>query len=75
MDYHALVSMVIFHQKTSVMMAGNQKRTEAVSRDVIENQINTVEWVEATEAHRLLFVNQKAVLAHVGGCSDRPFTL
>ncbi len=71
MDYHALVTIVVFHQKIAEVLLGNKQRTESIPIGVIHDQINRLEWVELSEAHRILFVNRKDNLHFVGGCSPR----
>lgn len=71
MNYHALVTLVVFHQKIADILLGNHQRIESIPKDVIHEQINRLEWVEFNEAHRILFVNRKENLHFVGGCSPR----
>lgn len=71
MDYHALVTIVVFHQKISDVLLGNKQRTESIPMGVIYDQINRLEWIGLNEAHRILFVNRKVNLHFVGGCSPR----
>lgn len=71
MDYHALVTVVVFHQKIAEALLGNKQRTKSIPAEVILDQINRLEWVELNEAHRILFVNRKDTLHFVGGCSPR----
>ncbi len=59
MDYHALVTIVVFHQKITEVISGNKQRSESIPIGVIHDQINRLEWVELNEAHRILFVNRK----------------
>ncbi|EFB42780.1 AAA family ATPase [Parachlamydia acanthamoebae] len=71
MDYHALVTLVVFHQKTSEIFSGNKQRKESIPQEVLNDQMNNLEWVDLSEAHRVLFVNRRGVLAYAGGCASR----
>lgn len=71
MNYHALVTLVVFHQKIADILLGNNQRTESIPTRVIHDQINRLEWVEFNEAHRIPFVNRRENLHFVGGCSPR----
>lgn len=71
MNYHALVTLVVFHQKIADILLGNHQRMEPIPKEVIYDQINRLEWVEFNEAHRILLVNRKENLRFIGGCSPR----
>lgn len=58
-DYHAFVTLVVFHFSLDEIYRGNQKRLYPVAQEVLDAQIDSLEWVERTEAHRVLFVHSR----------------
>ena len=57
-NYHGLVTLVVMHTPMSDVYSGNQSRTHQVHHDVLHTQMNLLEWVEDSEAHRICFVNR-----------------
>lgn len=68
-DYHALVTFVVLHIPSSSIYQGNQSRDYQVGREVLCNQMNLIEWVEDSEAHRIAFVNHQECLDFKGNTS------
>lgn len=70
-DYHALVTMIVLHVSEDSIFQGNQSRNHQVSREVLHSQIESLEWIEDSEAHRIAFVNQEGYLDIRGSCNSR----
>ncbi|MES2644497.1 MAG: ATP-binding protein [Myxococcota bacterium] len=66
-DYGALVTIVAFADDPAGWARRNRARDTAVPPHVLETQLDTMEWPERHEAHRLLVVGPKGVLAWHGG--------
>jgi predicted kinase len=71
-DYHALVTLIVLHVPESVIDQGNQSRERSVYQEVLHRQLDSLEWVEDSEAHRLAFVNHEKYLDFKGAWSE-PF--
>lgn len=65
-NYHALVTMAVFHQKLSIIEKGNKNRSHPVPEYVFQNQLDRLEWVELTEAHRVIFIEQNCEKQRIG---------
>lgn len=67
-DYHALVTLVVFHIPESQIYSSNRSRVDDVSNQVLDNQLNALEWMEDSEAHRVAYVNRTECLDFRGAC-------
>jgi len=67
-DYHALVTLVVSHIPESAIYQGNQTRTHQVSKEVVSHQMQSLEWPNDHEVHRIAFINQKDFLDIRGTC-------
>lgn len=58
-NYHAFVTLVAFHLPEADYIKRNEQRQEAkrVPRHILHKQLDKVEWVYATEAHEVIFVD------------------
>ena len=73
-DYHALVTLVVFHLSESELFVRNVQRESPVSNEVLHRQLEILEWPDASEAHRLLFIGAEGqCLNFEGGCAKRRF--
>ncbi|OQY58380.1 MAG: hypothetical protein B6245_12180 [Desulfobacteraceae bacterium 4572_88] len=59
--YHALVTLVVFHQPEQVFFARNREREHAVPEEVLQQQMAILEWPDASEAHRIFFIGEKCL--------------
>jgi predicted kinase len=73
-DYHALVTMVVLHVSEYSIYQGNQSRNYKVPKDVVHSQIESLEWIEDSEAHRIAFINQEGYLDFRGTCNSYFFS-
>lgn len=69
-DYHALVTLIILHMPEKSIHQGNQTRDFQVCPQVLHSQIESLEWVEDSEAHRIAFVNHEKCLDYKGTCNS-----
>lgn len=69
-DYHALVTMVVLHVSEYSIYQGNQSRNYQVPKETVHSQIESLEWIEDTEAHRIAFINQEGYLDFKGTCDS-----
>lgn len=74
-DYHALVTLIVLHISEYAIYQGNQSRNYSVGREVVNSQIQSLEWVEDSEAHRIAFVNQEGYLDFKGTCDSCNFVI
>lgn len=74
-DYHALVTMIVLHVSEYSIYQGNQSRKYQVPKEVVHSQIESLEWIEDSEAHRIAFANQEGLLDIRGTCNSCTFTL
>jgi predicted kinase len=65
-NYHALVTLIVLHVPLASLYKGNQSRKDRVPIEVIDSQMNSLEWIENNEAHRIAFINHKQCLAQRG---------
>lgn len=72
-DYHALVTMIVLHVSESSIYQGNQSRNDQVPKEVVYSQMESLEWIEDTEAHRIAFINQEGYLDFRGTCNSYAF--
>ena len=54
-DYHALVTIIVFHKPLKEIVSSNEKRQYPVSKAVLMDQLNRYQFVEQTEAHQIIF--------------------
>lgn len=73
-DYHALVTMIVLHVSKYSIYQGNQSRDYQVPKDVVHSQIESLEWIEDSEAHRIAFINQEGFLDFRGACNSCSFS-
>ncbi|MBA3603919.1 MAG: AAA family ATPase [Parachlamydiaceae bacterium] len=69
-DYHALVTLIVLHIPESQIFKGNNSRDHQVPKEVIHSQIETLQWVDDAEAHRVAFVNHENSLDFRGFCNS-----
>ncbi len=70
-SYGALVTLVVFQQSVEEYRRGNQRRAHPVPPSVLNAQLESWEWPEVDEAHRVLVVNGKGeVQGAFGLCGD-----
>lgn len=76
-DYGALVTLVVFHRSVEEYVDRNSRRPAAPPEGVIAQQLESTQWPELTEAHRMLGVGEDdQVVACFGRVSsDLPFRL
>lgn len=75
-DYGALVTLVVFHLDLADYHRRNRARTDAVPPNVLDNQLERMEWPELDEAHRVLFLDgQQRVRAAFGVHGALPYGL
>ncbi|CAM3801372.1 HD domain protein [Vibrio aerogenes CECT 7868] len=66
-DYGALVTLVVFHLQIPNLKANDRSRRFTVGGDVIDEQVNSLQWPAITEAHRMIIVGDKGrTLARFG---------
>ena len=70
-NYHALVTLVVLHVPQSVIYEGNASRDYQVCRQVLQNQLDLLEWVDDREAHQIAFVNHHHYLDFKGRCISK----
>lgn len=58
-NYHAFVTLVVFHVPPQQLFSRNRQRRHAVSDHIVQKQLNQIEWPYASEAHQLRIVNEK----------------
>lgn len=76
-DYGALVTLVVFHRSVEEYVERNVRRPAEVPGVVIAQQLESTQWPELTEGHRVIVVGEND---HVVACFGRvgqelPFTL
>lgn len=70
-DYGALITFVCFPRSPATYHRRNRERDEPVPTNVLDRQLETLEWPEWVEAHRWLVVGPNgAALAYYGGLDD-----
>ena len=57
-SYQALVTLVIFQQEEAAYFEGNKNRSHSIPNDVLQRQLNSLQWPTADEAHRILLVGK-----------------
>lgn len=57
-DYHALVTLIVFHCDLQTSTMRNRGRDHAVAQSVLDRQIEGTEWPELDEAHRVIYVDK-----------------
>lgn len=72
-DYHALVTLKILHIPESSIYQGNECRNYQLSREEVCRQMQSLEWVEDSEAHRMAFIHQEGYLDFRGTCDSCNF--
>ena len=55
-DYNAFTQIVVFHKPLSQLYRDNAARPYSVPESVLERQIESVEWVDVTEAHSVVYI-------------------
>ena len=55
-DYGAVTHIVVFHKPISELFKKNADRKHSVPESALQKQIDSLEWVDATEAHRVSYV-------------------
>ena len=66
-NYGALVTMVIFQVEEKTLRRNNANRQRNVDDQVIDSQLDKLQWPWPTEAHRTLYIGEKGVkLNHFG---------
>ncbi|MBA3533583.1 MAG: AAA family ATPase [Ardenticatenales bacterium] len=66
-DYHAHVTLVLFHVPEAELLARNEARAHPVPGDILRRQLDSMDFPYASEAHRLLVVNAEGVIVHSAG--------
>jgi predicted kinase len=56
-DYGAKTTLVAFQLARSLLLQRNEEREDDLPTDVLNGQINGIEWVEVTEAHEVKYVD------------------
>ncbi|MGB0388825.1 MAG: AAA family ATPase [Ardenticatenaceae bacterium] len=64
-NYHAFVTLVVFHMPEAEYMARNRKREHPVPHQILQKQLNNIEFPYANDAHRSIFVDGKGNRLHV----------
>lgn len=59
LDYHALVSLVVFRQDEQQLSAKNANRTHPVSPEVLEKQLSSAQWPTLAEAHHYSVIGRE----------------
>lgn len=67
-DYGALVTLVVFHRSVEAYVERNSRRAAKVPGAVIARQLESTQWPELTEAHRVIVVGEDD---HVVACFGR----
>ncbi len=57
-DYHALVTLVVFQTPESELITRNRQREHPLPMAALQRQLDRLEWPYANEAHRLLFAEE-----------------
>ena len=66
-SYGALVTMVVFQVEEKTLRRNNINRKRNVDDQVIDSQLDKLQWPWPTEAHRTLYIGEKGVeLNHFG---------
>jgi predicted kinase len=74
--YGALVTLVVFQQQEAEIFRRNQSREEPVPESVLEKQLGSLEWPEAEEAHRVVWLDGEGQVRGLDGfCGDVPWGL
>ena len=58
-NYHAFVTLVLFHLPPQQLFNRNRQRIHAVSDHVLQKQLNNIEWPYLSDAHHVRFVHEK----------------
>lgn len=75
-DYGALVTFVVFHFDAPTYGARNAGRPHAVEPSVLQGQIDSMQWPELDEAHRVIYLDDKhRVLGAFGVGGALPYGL
>jgi putative nucleotidyltransferase with HDIG domain len=57
-EYSAKTKVVVFHLPASLAQQRNSEREHPIPDDIMQAQINGIEWVEVTEAHEVVYVDE-----------------
>lgn len=70
-DYQAFVTLVVFHKSERQLFADNKSRPYSVPENVLQDQLDHLEWPVPEEAHRYWVVdNSGKVIKQSGGFND-----
>ncbi len=70
--YQALVTLVVFQQPEAKFYQGNRNRQHAVPENVLQRQLETMQWPPVDEAHRVLVIGEDhEILRFSGGFQQR----
>lgn len=58
-NYHAFVTLVVFHVPPQQLFSRNRQRPHPVNDKVLQKQLRQIEWPYASEAHELRVVDEK----------------
>ncbi|ARU54125.1 poly A polymerase-like protein [Oleiphilus messinensis] len=73
-DYHAFVTMVVFHKSEQQIFMDNKHRPHPVPEEVLRNQLDQLEWPVPEESHRYWVIDGNGELIkwsgdfQMGGC-------
>lgn len=60
-SYSALVTMVVFQIEEKTLRRNNTNRQRNVDDQVIDSQLDKLQWPWPTEAHRIIYVGEKGI--------------
>ena len=58
-NYHAFVTLVVFHMPEREFFARNRQRPHAIPDQILQRQLDNIEWPYVTDAHRVIFVDEE----------------
>ncbi len=73
-SYQALVTLVILQQEEAAYFEGNEKRSRSVPKDILQRQLDSLQWPTVDEAHRSLTVGKGLTHHYEGTLQERGFS-
>ena len=70
-NYHALVTLVLFHLNEDEVRKKNLSRTHSVTKEVLNRQLQRFQWPQPIEAHRFLILDSDGNTLHSSGYYDK----
>ena len=73
-SYQALVTLVIFQQEEAAYFEGNENRAHSIPKDILQRQIDSLQWPTVDEAHRALTVGKGLTYHYEGTLQEKGFS-